>query len=404
MRLTAAFFVLFAACETSTAPPPADAALRDVPPSQPDVDVCRDAAVAALAGVTLDFRWWEGEAAPAPAPIGTLARWDSACGSLVAMAPWVNVAGAAVGFATDGLPTGLHESVVALRRGAETLAEAPVRLRVIRRAPAGATRRVLVIGVDGARPDALEAADTPWIDFLRRHGAYTAQARTQLDGPTKSAPGWLSVFTGVSPGRHRVTANGMYADRDRTQRTFVARAFDAGRRAIVSSAWVEITSDIVEPDVAAQRNFAVDPLATVWLAERLRSEDADVFFQHLDQVDQNGHITGFSATNPAYLAALGRVDGHVGTLLDAVLARPAVTREDWLFVMTTDHGGSGVDHGAMDAANQTIWFLTAGAAVAPGELPAMATSHMDVAPTVLRWINVAVDPAWRVEGVARGLP
>jgi hypothetical protein len=66
------------------------------------------------------------------------------------------------------------------------------------------------------------------------------------------------VFTGVSPARHRVVANGEYTNRDGSHRTFAARAFDAGRRVVVSSAWPEITSNIVEPDVALERAFNFD--------------------------------------------------------------------------------------------------------------------------------------------------
>ena len=72
--------------------------------------------------------------------------------------------------------------------------------------------------------------------------------------------------------------------------------------------------------------------------------------------------------------------------------------------MTTDHGGRGRDHGPMDADNQTIWFLVAGASVPRGALPAVQTSQMDVAPTVLRWLGVTVEPSWALDGVVRAIP
>jgi arylsulfatase A-like enzyme len=367
---------------------------------------CQMAAEAALSEVSVEAAWWEGEPAPAATALPSLRSLPASCGALVGSAPWITVdpVTGAVTLSPGALPTGLHTGALEVRAGSAVLASAPARLRVLRPAPAGSARRVLVVGIDGARPDAMEAANTPWFDFLRRHGAYTADARTQLNGPTKSAPGWLSVFTGVSPARHRVVANGEYTNRDGSHRTFAARAFDAGRRVVVSSAWPEITSNIVEPDVALERAFNFDATGATWLATRLRTTDADVYVQHFDQVDGTGHGSGFSRDNPNYIVAIERVDALLGRLLDGVLARPNVAREDWLVVMTTDHGGRGNDHGPMDADNQTIWFLVAGTSIPPGALPAGQTSQMDVAPTVLRWIGVNQDPAWALDGVVRGIP
>lgn len=403
-----AALLFVAGCGTPAPAPVVDAGGGDVADvSAMDVSAaCQQAAEVALSEVSVEAAWWEGEAAPAPTQVPSLRALPASCGVVSSSAPWITVDATtrAVTLSPAALPTGLHVGSIEVRLGATTLASAPARLRVLRRAPAGAARRVLVVGIDGARPDALEAANTPWLDFLRRHGAYTADARTQMNGPTKSAPGWLSVFTGVSPERHRVVANGMYDGRDARYRTFVARAVDAGRRAIVSSAWPEITSNIVEPGVTLDRAFNFDTTGATWLATRLRETDVDVYVQHFDQVDGAGHASGFSRDNPNYIVALQRVDALLGRLVDGVLARPTVAREDWLFVMTTDHGGRGMDHGPLDADNQTIWFLVAGSAVTPGALPAVQTSQMDVAPTVLRWLGVALDPAWNIEGVARAVP
>lgn len=395
------------ACGSS--PPTLDAGGADVAVDAGPMDVsaaCQQAAEIALSEVTVEAAWWEGEPAPAATPLPSVQSLPASCGALVGSAPWITVdpSTRAVTLVPGALPTGLHTGTLEVRLGTSVLASAPARLRVWRPAPAGSPRRALVVGIDGARPDAMEAARTPWFDFLRRHGAFTADARTQMNGPTKSAPGWLSVFTGVSPERHRVVANGEYAPRDARYRTFAARAFDAGRRVVLSSAWPEITSSIVEPDVTLERAFNFDATGATWLATRLRTTDADVYVQHFDQVDGTGHGSGFSRDNPNYIVAIERVDALLGRVLDGVLSRPNVAREDWIVVMTTDHGGRGTDHGPLDADNQTIWLLVSGTSITPGALPAVQTSHMDIAPTVLRWIGVPLDPAWGIEGVARAVP
>jgi predicted AlkP superfamily pyrophosphatase or phosphodiesterase len=56
-------------------------------------------------------------------------------------------------------------------------------------------RKVLVIGIDGCRPDALLNAKTPNIDQLWQNGAYSFKAKT--DELSSSGICWTSMLTGV---------------------------------------------------------------------------------------------------------------------------------------------------------------------------------------------------------------
>ena len=64
-------------------------------------------------------------------------------------------------------------------------------------------RKVLMIGIDGCRPDALNLANTPNIDSLIDNGAYSLQAQT--GDYTISGAGWSNTFTGVWENKHNVT-------------------------------------------------------------------------------------------------------------------------------------------------------------------------------------------------------
>lgn len=301
----------------------------------------------------------------------------------------------------SSLASGLHRASLELvGDDGSVVASAAVRLRWFRAPSAGAARKVLVVGYDGARPDAVRMAKTPVLDFLVRRARFSFDARAQLAAPTVSAAGWMSAFTGVDPSRHGVVANGDYHARVATHRTFVARAVDAGRTAVVSTAWEEVTTQIVESALTVERYYQLDPFAARWLAGRLRTSNADLFFQHLNDPDAAGHSTGFSTANPAYIRAVEGCDTNLGVMLDGVLSRASIANEDWLFVLTTDHGGSGTTHGPLDDDNRRIWFVAAGAGVQREEIPSGA-SHMDTAPTVLQWLGVTIDPSWMLQGVAR---
>ena len=71
--------------------------------------------------------------------------------------------------------------------------------------------RVLVIGIDGVRPDALQIADTPAIDELISEGAFTNNTKILGDryreNETISGPGWSSFLTGVWADKHGVNDN-----------------------------------------------------------------------------------------------------------------------------------------------------------------------------------------------------
>ena len=69
-----------------------------------------------------------------------------------------------------------------------------------------ANNHVLVIGVDGLRPDALAAASTPTFDALISNGTYSSNATTS--DLTFSGPGWSDLLHGVHRDRHGVATNG----------------------------------------------------------------------------------------------------------------------------------------------------------------------------------------------------
>jgi predicted AlkP superfamily pyrophosphatase or phosphodiesterase len=58
-----------------------------------------------------------------------------------------------------------------------------------------ATPNVLILGIDGVRPDRLAAASTSVLDSLAAHGAFSDAATTRA--PTVSGPGWSSMLIGV---------------------------------------------------------------------------------------------------------------------------------------------------------------------------------------------------------------
>jgi predicted AlkP superfamily pyrophosphatase or phosphodiesterase len=270
-------------------------------------------------------------------------------------------------------------------------------------APAPQQRhRVMFVGIDGVRPDALQAATTPNLDALLEMAAWTMDARTH-DGVTSSAPGWTSIFTGVQSAKHGVPANGEYDDRDDAYPTFVKRAVDElGITAALAYQWLDIGARIVEAEAVAEASWADDPEITTWMVERVVDGDHDLHALVMDDVDHAGHEFGFSATAQGYLDAIAVADTQLGQVLAAMDARPE--DEAWLLVVTTDHGGTAEgSHGDPIEDCQRIWMVVAGDGVTAGELPAVETTHLDVHPTILKFLGLDIDAAWDLDGTARGI-
>lgn len=264
-------------------------------------------------------------------------------------------------------------------------------------------RRALVIGIDGLRPDCLEKAKTPNLDALRKKGAWSLNARAT--GLTLSGPGWATMLTGVTSRRHGVVDN-TTAQRG-VRRTLFDRLRavqpDAYTAALVG--WRPLVAHLLKRTRVDVKKWGHDQKVTHDAIEVLRESEPTLVFVHFDSIDRAGHALGYGPDQPAYMDAIEQVDQLVGVLLRELEQRQSSRNEDWLVLATTDHGGSGRHHVRRTPINTRIFWIAAAPGVSPGEIghgPAL----VDVAPTVLAYLGVAVKAEWRLEGrvIERALP
>lgn len=286
---------------------------------------------------------------------------------------------------------------------AAVLAELEVSLSALVQPSNPSSKNVLVIGIDGMDGDEVSLASVPNIDRIKAGGVWSYRANTQLTGATNSGPGWTSILSGVEVSRHGVTSNGGYDGRDTDYPSFLQRArTELGLQSAVSIHWTDIFS-ILEGDAYDQEWRGSDEAVTDGMVGGLRSGLYQVHFVHLDDVDGAGHSYGFVATAPEYQAAMELADSQVGELFEAILDRPDIQDEDWMVIITSDHGGTvGGSHGCTDWDCQTIPFIAAGASIPYEELPDEDSSHLDVAPTVLDFLGLDVNQ-YTFDGVVQGV-
>lgn len=269
---------------------------------------------------------------------------------------------------------------------------------------------VLIVGIDGLRPDSLKAASTPVMDALIAEGAvsYDGFAGGELGGvteqPTVSGPGWASIFTGVWIDKHKIRDNSFEIHNLRNYPHFFARVKEVKPDAVLASiaSWGPIEDHLVAPiaesvdlhlkgegkDYREKDRWVVDQAVSY-----LNSANPDILALHLDQVDGAGHGSGFRPDNQKYLESIAAVDSLVGEVRQAIENRKDYANEDWQVIVTTDHGGINKGHGGKTEEERTIFFVASGGEVAKGEV-SPGPGHTAVPATAVRHLGLPIDTAW----------
>lgn len=373
-----------------------------------DVDPDCDATPSlTLASDTVEM-WSFGEAIAASVPA---ALDGDICGDVQALttAAWLSAewTGTAIALAIDedALPSGRGRETVAVAHAGTPalLASLQVEWHVMPRPNPDARPHVLVIGVDGMRPDAMMYAHTPMFDVLRDHGAWTLDGRTQDTTVTDSSAGWASLFTGVDSDKHGVLNNGGIGGWDRSWPTFAWRAHEAGITTAMVAQWIPALAQLHEDGAFDWSSIGGGSVVSDQIVDRLAEHDDELLLTHFDDVDHAGHASGFTPVNPEYVEAIEETDANARDMIEAILDRPDLAAEDWLIVVMTDHGGEGTNHGPMNLPNQRIPFIFTGSGRPRGEILGPAVTHMDVAPTVLEHLGVGPDDDWDLDGRPRGV-
>lgn len=230
--------------------------------------------------------------------------------------------------------------------------------------PASPPPRVLIVSIDGLRPDLALRAATPNLHHLAESGSFSFWARTTPLAIT--LPSHTSMLTGVIPRKHEIEWNRDLPLREPIYPNFptlmeVAKkhgyttAMAAGKSKFGILAkpgtldwqWIAATSTSQDEDVAEQA------------VRIIREHQPQVMFVHLPSVDNVGHARGWGSAEQ--LATIGQADACLGRLL-AALDELKLT-EQTVIILTADHGGAGRTHGPDDPRSRHIPWIVAGPGV-----------------------------------------
>ena len=228
--------------------------------------------------------------------------------------------------------------------------------------------RILLIGIDGVRADALIAAETPHMDALMENAVYSTDALN--DDVTSSGPGWSGVLCGVRSDKHLVASNDFSGNNYAEFPPFLHRVEDwnSALQTFSICHWAPINDDIIDGGADFILNTTSDGAVRDAAVSALESNDPDVMFLHFDDVDYAGHAYGYSPNISSYTQAIETADALVGDVMESLTNRPNYANENWLVLVTTDHGGLGFSHGGSSIEEQNVFFIASGLNISPQEV------------------------------------
>jgi len=252
--------------------------------------------------------------------------------------------------------------------------------------------RVIVVVLDGLRPDAIALYGLHHIWRLAQQGTSTFSGTTVA--PSVTAAAMTSLFTGVSPEIHGLTSDRFHIPRPRGRVDLLPRVLAS--RGLPSTtclaelprAYRGLGARIAEHLGVTEARFKGTTAAEILVAGRdlLHRQRRGLIVFHWPDADRAGHAHGWMS--PQYGTAARHLDAALGLL--AAIADVQTDRSTVLIALA-DHGGGGVCRTHHDSAHRhdrTIPIVVVGGSVQPGALRRSA-SLLDVPATVAWALGVA---------------
>ncbi|MBE6998732.1 MAG: alkaline phosphatase [Ruminococcaceae bacterium] len=250
-------------------------------------------------------------------------------------------------------------------------------------------QKIVLVLVDGMRPDGLIGCGNPYVEKLLAESAYTLSARTVM--PSCTLPCHMSLFHSVEPGRHGITSN-LYTPQVRPVKGLCNKLDNAGKKCAFFITWEELR-DLSRPDelhysllINQHKRRDTDTAITNAAIDYILAEEPDFTFIYLGETDEvGGHDVGWMSET--YMGSVNKAISCTQTLIEAL-------PENYTVILTADHGGHDRSHGTEMPEDMTIPVVIRGKGYTGGRNLGEGVSIMDIAPTITHLLGVAPDREW----------
>ena len=227
--------------------------------------------------------------------------------------------------------------------------------------PANPVPRLLIVSIDGLRPDVMLRANAPNLHGLMKDGSYTCWARTTNVAIT--LPSHVSMLTGVTPDRHGISWNNDDAKKHHIRPnapSILQLAHDAGLTTGMVTGKSKFKT-LYEPSAVdwaliSETDKCPDWLVAEWADRMVREYKPQVMFLHFAGADSAGHSKGWGSTDQ--IKTIESIDASLGVALQAL--KDTKLYDQTAIIVSADHGGSGTGHGAHDDRSRYIPWIARG--------------------------------------------
>lgn len=250
----------------------------------------------------------------------------------------------------------------------------------------GKVKKAIILGFDGTRADAMlnivgeKNAKGEIINFDSMYSGVN-YLRNQTDGGlylafcggiendkvTKQAastsPGFATILTGKWGVENGVIDNGYSLKTD--QKTILRKYAENGKKVSFTACWPDHFEVVFTNEfeaMANNENYRItrntdDDQTQANILSAINTED--LIFSIYEWPDHNGHESNFSNDNYRYVKSVVDSDRRAYEVITAVYERMEKNpNEDWLIIMSTDHGGLKRSHGGQSDEERFIWIAS----------------------------------------------
>lgn len=237
------------------------------------------------------------------------------------------------------------------------------------------SKKVILVSIDGMRPDGVLQCGNPYVETLKKEWAYTFTGRTCF--PSVTLPCHTSLFHSVPPERHGTTTN-TYMPQVRPIEGLFELLKHNKKVNCMFYGWEELR-DVARPGslkhavyLNAMAHDDTDRKLTDYALDYIKKQAPDFVFLYMVETDEKGgHATGWMSEG--YL-------NHISVALDCV-KKVAEACPEYDIIVTADHGGHDRAHGSDLPEDMTIPQFYRCEGLVPGT-DLGEISLLDTAPTI----------------------
>lgn len=210
---------------------------------------------------------------------------------------------------------------------------------------------VVFIGIDGWDSSSFGDANIPTIKHLKENGFWTLKKRSVF--PSSSGPNWTSIFTGLGVEQHGYTEWGsitpeipsVYTDENGNVPTFftILKKENIKNEIGFVCEWGTLKNYIDSTSVDYFQCFDQSNPDAIFngAVDYIIEKSPKLFAIIIDQLDHTGHQYGWDSME--YISKLEEIDSRLSHIVEA--SNQAFKNENTVFVLLSDHGGIGKEHG-----------------------------------------------------------